>query len=275
MEISIQQAWQGIDLELEAGRGESSKSSATIYYIVAGTTNDADACVATWNFAAETYLGMPRKSVAVAERLTDDSWKIEVRYGNDDASGGGSDDGESTVSFDCGGGSKHLNYAISDKIIKGDKKSGGAINWNGKAGSDMEISGIDIPTAQLRETYTKMMSLSRITTSYKRKVAELVGKVNSSSFKGWSAGEVMFLGMSYSAPDSASQRVAVTFNFLIQPNEKNVKVAGESVSKKGFEYVWAISKSVVDSATNMPKLEVEALYLATVCEEGNFSVLGL
>ena len=250
-------------------------TSCEIKYLIIDAGNKRDAMLAALADAPTTVDDCSRSGVRFEKYDGSGNLEVSVLYSNSDASGGGSDDGESTVSFDCGGGSKHLNYAISDKIIKGDKKSGGAINWNGKAGSDMEISGIDIPTAQLRETYTKMMSLSRITTSYKRKVAELVGKVNSSSFKGWSAGEVMFLGMSYSAPDSASQRVAVTFNFLIQPNEKNVKVAGESVSKKGFEYVWAISKSVVDSATNMPKLEVEALYLATVCEEGNFSVLGL
>ena len=162
----------------------------------------------------------------------------------------------------------------------GDKDAGGAIGWNGKSGDDCEIAGVDIPTAQLRETYTKQMRISRLTTSYKRSVASLVGKVNSGSFKGWSAGEVMFLGMSYSTPAKKASKVTVTFNFAIQPNESaiqpnesNVKIGGHSVSKKGFEYAWAISKSV--AAGGGPKIEVEGIYVDQVCEYASFSALGL
>jgi hypothetical protein len=62
------------------------------------------------------------------------------------------------------------------------------------------------------------MRVSKLSTSYKKKVAALVGKVNSGTFKGWSAGEVMFLGMSYSTPAKKAKKVTVTFNFAIQPN---------------------------------------------------------
>ena len=112
-----------------------------------------------------------------------------------------------------------------------------------------------------------------MSTSYKRNVAALVGKVNSGSFKGWSAGEVMFLGMSYSTPAKKAKKVTVTFNFAIQPNESGVKVGGKSVSKKGFEYVWAISKTVM--ANGVPKIDIEAIYVDQVCEYASFSVLGL
>ena len=79
--------------------------------------------------------------------------------------------------------------------------------------------------------------------------------------------------MSYSSPAKKSKMVTVTFNFAIQPNESGAKIGGKSVSKKGFEYVWAISKT---SAVNgSPKVEVEGIYVDQVCEYASFSALGL
>ena len=140
-------------------------------------------------------------------------------------------------------------------------------------GAEMSVAGVDVPTAQLRETYTKTMRLSRITTAFKRKVARLVGKVNSGPFKGWEKGEVMFLGMSYSSPARRSSRVNVAFNFAIQPNEEE-SVCGRNVSKKGFEYAWGLSKTVVDE-NGVPKADVEAIYVDEVCRYDSFSALGL
>ena len=162
-------------------------------------------------------------------------------------------------------------YFVIDMF--GTKKAGGAIGWNGKTGAEMSVAGVDVPTAQLRETYTKTMRLSRITTAFKRKVARLVGKVNSGPFKGWEKGEVMFLGMSYSSPARRSSRVNVAFNFAIQPNEEE-SVCGRNVSKKGFEYAWGLSKTVVDE-NGVPKADVEAIYVDEVCRYDSFSALGL
>ena len=203
--------------------------------------------------------------------------EISVVYDSSDSGGSFSneDDENATMSFDCGGGTKHLTHSYNQEIIHGEKDAGGAIGWNGKTGSEMEITGVDIPTAQLRETYTKAMKISELTTSYKRNVASLVGKVNSGSFKGWSEGEVMFLGMSYSAPEKYAEKVIVTFNFAIQPNESNVKIGDYTISKQGFEYVWALSKTSADNETHTPEVKIEGIYKDQVCEYASFSILGL
>ena len=205
--------------------------------------------------------------------------EISVVYEVDDSGGSFSnaddEDESATMSFDCGGGTKHLLYSLAQKKVYGDKDAGGAIGWNGKTGSEMEITGVDIPTAQLRETYTRTMKISALTTSYKRNVASLVGKVNSGSFKGWSEGEVMFLGMSYSTPAKDAEKVTVTFNFSIQPNESEVKIGEHTVSKMGFEYVWALSKTTADNENHTPEVRIDGLYKDQVCEYASFSVLGL
>jgi hypothetical protein len=252
--------------------------SVEIRYIVFEAADEDTALTAVLGVAAKELNELPLDSIEIDERCGDQTFKINALYKTEDisSSGGGDDDDDDedpTISFDCGGGSKHLLYSLAQKKVFGDKDPGGAIGWNGKTGDDCEITGVDIPTAQLRETYTVQMRVSKLSTSYKKKVAALVGKVNSGTFKGWSAGEVMFLGMSYSTPAKKAKKVTVTFNFAIQPNESKVKVGGKSVSKKGFEYVWAISKTIANNGT--PKMQVEGIYVDQVCEYASFSSLGL
>lgn len=252
-------------------------TSVEIPYVVFEVADEDAALSAVLAETPKSYGALPLESVEIDSRENDFTYKVNAIYkketttnddGNDD-----DDEPESMVSFDCGGGAKHMTHSLKQTIAFGTKDAGGAIGWNGKSGSEMEITGIDIPTAQLRETYTREMKLSRITTSFKRNVATLVGKVNSGSFKGWSAGEVMFLGMSYSCPDKRSTKVSVAFNFAIQPNESDAKVGGNPVSKKGFEYVWALSKTSAENGA--PKAEVEAIYVDQVCEYTSFGALGL
>ena len=252
-------------------------TSIEVQYLVFGVTTEEEALTAVHGKAPAESKGLPLDSIEIDTRETNDTFRVNAIYREEEVdvgdSGGDDDDETPTESFDCGGGTKHLLYSFGQKKVYGDKDAGGAIGWNGKSGDDCEIAGVDVPTAQLRETYTKPMRVSKLTTSFKRKVAALVGKVNSGSFKGWNAGEVMFLGMSYSTPAKKAKKVTVTFNFAIQPNESGVRIAGKSVTKKGFEYVWAISKTVASSGS--PKLEVEGIYVDQVCEYASFSGLGL
>lgn len=187
--------------------------------------------------------------------------------------GGGDDDPEPEMSFDCGGGTMHMTHALAQRQEKGDLDAGVLIGWNGKGGEAMEITGVDVPCAQLRESYTRVMKSSRITTAYKKTVAGLVGKVNSNKFKGWDAGEVMFLGMSYSAPTKGSEKITVTYNFAIQLNEKQW-VDDTEVEKTGFEYAWVISHTEAGE-DQTPKVKSDNIYVATVCAAANFSALGL
>jgi len=287
MEPTIVQAWDGVDLELEAGKGSNSASSATIYYIVSGVNDDATACTLCYNFAPETYSGIPKKSVSLTERLTKDCWKVEVRYGTEDSGGGGGDDEEDdtpTVNFDCSSGTKHMTQAITQKCVytgAGETKESEAeasavpIGWNGKDGSESEASGVDVPVGELRETYTKWMSKSKVTgTAWKKNVALLVGKVNNGSFKGWASGEVMFLGCSYSTPLKKATKVQVSFHFAIRCNETKATVAGQDIgSKKGFEYLWALTSDNVDDGERVRS--VRKIYKAEVSESDGFSGLGI
>ena len=287
MSITVQQAWAGVDLSLEQGSGSNSNSTATVTYIVEGTEDDITACTSAYEFAPDEFSEIPKKSASVAERLTENAWKIEVNYGSESKSSSGdsgSEDDEATMNFDCSAGTKHMTQAIEQTCVyagsgeskdSSDEASAVPIGWNGKDGSESEAAGVDVSIGELRETYTKTMSKSKVTgTSWKRKVAELVGKVNSGSFKGWNAGEVMFLGCSYSAPSKGSKKVSVSFHFAIRLNESKATVAGQNIgSKKGFEYLWALTDDEVRDGER--KRKVRKIYKAVVCETDGFGGLGI
>lgn len=257
MPITVQQAWQNVDLSLENGSGENSDSRATVYYIVSGTTSDADACLEAWAHSDEIFHAMPRKSVSVNERLTDDTWKIEVIYGNDISNSSNSDvEGEPQLSFDCSSSSKHIVRSLNQKKLYPSPDPGGMIGWNGKTGSDADFAGVDVGTATMRETYTKQMRSADLTTAYRRTIANLTNTVNSTSFMGWEAGEVMFLGASFSGSLSG-EFITVTFNFAIQQNERNVEVAeGLRVNKRGWEYIWTITETVSEGENKAPRVKI-------------------
>lgn len=287
MSITVKQAWTGVDLSLEQGSGSNSNSTATVTYIVEGTEDDVTACTSAYEFAPDEFSEIPKKSASVAERLTENAWKIEVNYGSESKSSSGdsgSEDDEATMNFDCSAGTKHMTQAIEQTCVyagsgeskdSSDEASAVPIGWNGKDGSESEAAGVDVSIGELRETYTKTMSKSKVTgTSWKRKVAELVGKVNSGSFKGWNAGEVMFLGCSYSAPSKGSKKVSVSFHFAIRLNESKATVAGQNIgSKKGFEYLWALTDDEVRDGER--KRKVRKIYKAVVCETDGFGGLGI
>lgn len=140
-------------------------TSVEIPYVVFETTDEDAALSAVLAETPSTYGALPLEAVEIDSRENDTTYKVNAIYKKETetSSDDDDDDPEATVSFDCGGGSKHMTHSLKQTKAFGTKDAGGAIGWNGKSGSEMEITGIDIPTAQLRETYTRVMKLSRIT----------------------------------------------------------------------------------------------------------------
>ena len=181
------------------------------------------------------------------------------------------------ASFDCGGGTRHIEKSLKQTRIIGDLNANNLINWNGKTGIDMDVRGLDLPTADIRESYTAMIRFGKLVDNakYRRTLAQLVGKVNDRYFKGWQKGEVMYLGCSYSCEldKEWNKLIPVTFHFSIRPNETEVAIGGQTVDKEGFEYMWTISDTIVDRATGTPTAVITNAYKEQVAEYGNFFLL--
>ena len=106
---------------------------------------------------------------------------------------------------------------------------------------------------------------------------ELTGKVNSSSFKGFDAGEVLFLGASGTRRGTGSKDLwEITFKFAVSPNTKNLKVGDISVgSKKGWEYMWVKYQSDIDNSRENIIAKPVGVYIEQVYEYANLRGLGI
>lgn len=260
----------------EARNASQICTQAEIVYLVTDVTEKDSAFEAIFNEIPQVYKGLTFKEVKFDSFVGDKNAKFVAVYGKNNSSSN-TQVAEDTVTtnFDCSGGSVRVTNAISQRCVYGDIDAGGAVGWNGKPGSDSEINGIEVPTANMRKTYRKLMRISRLTTAYEDKISSCVGKVNRSKFKGRAKGEVMFLGASYNAPGNDSDKVWVSFNFAIRPNETNAMVGGIRCGKKeGWEVISPIYRSAVDS-NGVPGSVISAIHISQVAEYADFSILGL
>lgn len=247
---------------VNAVTGETSwpVTSREASYLVLGAESKSAAFAAVLDEAPLEEDGLIRRSVRFENFTGDGAMELTVVYEEPDETDGGTisrdEESEPELSFDCSSGTKHIVRSLNQKKLYPSPDPGGMIGWNGKTGSDADFAGVDVGTATMRETYTKQMRSADLTTAYKRTIANLTNTVNSTSFKGWEAGEVLFLGASFSG-GLAEEFITVTFNFAIQQNERNVEVSdGLHVNKRGWEYIWTITKTVSEGENKAPRVKI-------------------
>ena len=139
------------------------------------------------------------------------------------------------------------------------------------------VNGVDVTMPVLNFTETHTMSGSRVSTAYKKNVAALTGTVNRYSFRGFAAGEVLFLGASGTKRSKkASAPWEITFRFAVSPNQSGLSVGKLTVpNKRGWDYLWVrYADKVSDNRKNVVK-EPVAAYVEQVYPEGDFGNLGL
>lgn len=284
----MSRVFESYDARISKMNANGSTRSAELTYVVLDAADEEAALDAVRAKTAASYRNVPLSYVEIITRDNDTTFHVRAVYEAATSSGGGSssdDDDTPTMSFDCGGGQRHVQTALyqthyGNHSAYNDIK---LIGWNGKTGSDMQVAGVDVPTAQMRLAFTKTLSYGEVTDSrYMRKCGNLVGFVNRDKFKTWNPGEVMFLGNSFSTATRRVNKVAVTFHFAIQLAEtKKIKLAGSAaettITKKGFEYVWIIPKIDVKeiSSVKTPVIEIDDFFVAGVIEAKDFSALGI
>ncbi len=259
-------------------------TAATWRYVVTGVPDSTDA---TDQVMDEVYAESPaqvgnafRESLDIDENRGGGVWSVEVSYSEDaqdtegsTGAGPGISGNRAVVSFDTSGGTEHVTSSL-----KAPKKFGKAgakipdpgllIGWKDK--TKAECDGVDKVAPSMRKTVVQRMSA--LSTRYENLLIDLTGTVNSNKFMGREPGEVLFLGASGSDPGRG--KFDVTFNFAIQRNE-TVEIEGIKVEKKGWEYVWSITKPTIPGDGQPPKILIEGIYVSPIYKETDFRQLGL
>ena len=273
--VRVEEAYSERDETIDA---KGNVTEIEIPYLVFGVS-DESAALAAARPKVKTVSGMTLESIEVVERINGDTWKVKAVYEEDEDGGDDDDDDDdedSTVfAFDTGGGTKHINQSLKTD----GKYPNDAPDFAGAIEVDNEgnVNGVDVTMPVLNFTETHTLSGSRVSTSYKKTLASLTGTVNRSGFRGFSAGEVLFLGASGTKRSKkASAPWEITYRFAVSPNRAGFKVGDIQVTRKyGWDYLWVrYADKVAEGGKNVVKKPV-GVYVEMVYPEGDFGNLGI
>lgn len=269
-------------------------SEYEVSYIVSGVPEDEQGnleetvLLFAYRYIPQRYKDLLLNAIRIDERAGLDSCYITATYEDPERSDLGSTrrgqgTGENgtprdapTVSFDCSGTTVNVPYAINQRPCAGSPPVGLVVGWNGKYGSETQITGAEVPFGRIKKTYTREFYLQEITPAVEVAWAFAVGKVNNKRFLGWPEGSAMFLGCSYSGDDLYDSVVKVSFNFEMAAPEEHAMVDGVDCGyKEGHEYIWTQSESVVSSTSGLPQVQTKGIWIAQVAEKINFDIFGL
>jgi hypothetical protein len=221
--------------------------------------------------------------------LGDDAWRVEIQY---EKTGGDAQEPNPlrrSRSFDTSGGTQHITQAQatgSGGSLDFEKRyPSSATNMSGAIGvDDNGVNGVDIVVPQLTWTETYDVPSTYVTSNYIKSVAALTGSVNNGGFRGFAAGEVLFLGASGSQEwdqDKGDGPWTLSFKFVASPNAGGsgstvpaITIGSiTGVEKKGHEYLWVRYESSVESNALFKK--PKAVYVSKVYPDKSFSGLGI
>lgn len=263
MAVTVHEKWES----RESSEGES--PSVDLIYSVRGTNDDLSAKAALALASPILYDGLVRQTLHLA-RVAEDTWEGSVRYGTRKPA----ETGDSSYQFDTGGGTQHITqsletvgrYAPSGKTPPDFKGAVGVTHDN--------VEGLDITVPVYNFSETHYVATAQVTDAFKTALFFLTGKVNGAAFRGFSPGEVLFLGASGSKRGEDDWEI--TFRFAASPNIQNLSIAGiTGIAKKGWEYLWVRYADDEDTNAKVLVKKPVGVYIERVYETGNFSGLGI
>jgi len=263
-------------------RGRKATSTMTKSYKLFGTANDVEVHAAVnqqistvgygWQYPGVSDAQLWAESYSIAF-LGDNAWQVTINYEKTGAEPSTPDPLKRSRSFDTTGGTKHMTQADSERRYgtnAPDQQKAIGVDANG-------VNGVDVitPALQWQETYD--VPHAYVTSAWIRAVAGITGTTNSAVFRGFEAGEVLFVGCSGSHEwddQKGSGPWSLSFKFVASKNVTNETIGSiTGIEKKGHEYLWVRYEDTVGGNTLLktPK----AVYVNRVYKESNFAGLGI
>lgn len=207
------------------------------------------------------------------EYLGDDAWQLEVTY---TSNGADSDEQPQPLnrsrSFETGGSTTHITQALAETKFG----TGPAMNSAIGVSAD-SVAGVDVVVPQFNWTESYDVPARYVTQDYIVSLHNLTGTVNAGTFRGFAAGEVLFLGASGTQQWDTQKGDGpwnLSFKFIASPNATGLTV-GEitGIAKKGHEYLWVLYEDDVSDDTLLKK--PKAVYVNQVYKTASFAGLGI
>jgi hypothetical protein len=269
-------------------RGKKASSTYTKSYKVFGTDDDTvlhaeiNQQISSggygWQYpgVADAQLWVEQYSVSY---LGDNAWQVTINYEKAGAEPSTSDPMKRARSFDTTGGTQHITQAHYETPYPG----GSPFQYNAIGVDSNGVNGVDIVVPQLQWQEQYDVPNAYITATYVRGLAGLTGTTNNASFRGFDAGEVLFVGCSGSQEwddQKGKGPWSLSYRFVASPNAGGsgsvpaITIGSiTGINKKGHDYLWVRYEDAVDSSTLLKK--PKHVYVNKVYREGDFSQLGI
>lgn len=221
--------------------------------------------------APATFDGLVRGDIQ-CEHDGAGTWYATVQYEPWSFSGL-QESGDSVYNFDTGGGTQHITHSL-DTISKTVAGEGTAPDYKNAIGvsGDGEVGGVDIIVPVYNFSETHIFDDADVTGAYKADLFLLTGEVNNANFKGFSAGEVLFLGAAGTKRGDDDWEIGYRFSAL--PNLTDIVIGDITVpSKKGWEYIWVLFDDEQDTSAEKKVQRPRAAYVEKVYELGDMADL--
>jgi hypothetical protein len=263
-------------------KGKKAASSYVKSYKIFGTADDTvlhsaiNAEVSAngryWQYPGVPGVQLMAESYSVSY-LGDEAWQLTINYEKTGADDDATAPLKRARSFDTTGGTQHKTQAEAESRFGSnapDQQKAIGVDSNG-------VNGVDIVVPQLSWQESYDVPNSYVTSAWIRGVAGVTGTTNNAAFRGFEAGEVLFLGCSGSQEwddQKGSGPWSLSFRFAASKN-----VTGETIgditgiAKKGHEYLWVRYEDAVSSNSLLKK--PKAVYVNKVYKDSNFSTLGI
>jgi len=263
MAIEVSEKWES----REATTGDI--PSVELIYVIRGTDDDLAARAALAATSPTIYAGLVRQSLHL-ERVAEDAWQGSVRYGKLEPP----ETGDSTYQFDTGGGTQHITQSLAT-VGRYAPPGKTAPDFQGAIGVTHDnVEGVDITVPVYNFSETHYIDAAAVTPAYKATLFGLTGRVNNGAFKGFAAGEVLFLGASGSQRNQENWEI--TFRFAASPNITGLVIGDiTGINKKGWEYLWVRYADSEDATAKVLVKKPMAVYVEQVYPYGDFAGLGI
>jgi len=260
MPITVEQKWQGAQVDNE---------TITSEYVVSGTTDEFAAQAALDAYAAVLVGALVKQNARITGRISEDKWDGEVSWGKIEPP----QTGESVLSFDTSGGQAHITQSLGTVAYA----PFGQIppDFHGAIGvTENSVEGVDIPYGGFNFSYTHYFDPALITNAYLLTLAALSYHVNNAPFKGFAAGEVLYL---YATGSQRGQdQWEISYKFSASPNAVGLSIGNiTGIAKGGHQYLWARYQDVEDTTAKRLVKRPIAAYVEQVYQYGNLALLGI
>lgn len=251
-------------------------TTAEFLYQILHESSSVDATSMAYSSTAASYEGAERDTVLLEPVFIDMNnenaciWDVRVTYTRKTTP---EVDG-STINFDTTGGTQHITFSKYTRSQTADPMGPGVIdNKNAigvtSSGGTLTVEGVDITVPVYSWTETHKRTDANLNQSA---IYNLTGKVNNATFKGFAAGEVLFLGAS--GQRNKDNDWEITYKFAASPNKTGIAIGNiTGIDKKGWDYLWVRYEDDAQ-AHGLTKTAVCA-YVEVVYDTGTFADLGI